>query len=43
MIELKKNIPLEKLKECGFEENEYNYQLKIGALDLYCNKETRKK
>lgn len=42
MIKLKKNIPLEILKEYGFEENEYDYQLKIGALDLYCNKTTRK-
>ena len=42
MIKLKKNIPLEILKEYGFEENEYDYQLKIGDLDLYCNKATRK-
>lgn len=42
MIKLKKNVPLEKLKEYGFEEKEYEYQLKIGALDLYCNKTTRK-
>lgn len=42
MIKLKKNIPLEKLKEYGFEEKENDYQLKIGALDLYCNKTTRK-
>lgn len=42
MVKFKKNIPLEKLKEYGFEENDYDYQLKIGALDLYCNKETRK-
>lgn len=42
MINLKKNVPLEKLKEYGFEEKEYDYQLKIGTLDLYCNKTTRK-
>lgn len=42
MVKLKKNVPLEKLKEYGFEEKEYDYQLKIGALDLYCNKITRK-
>lgn len=41
MIKLKEEIEIEKLKEYGFSENKYHYKTNIGALDIYCNKETR--
>lgn len=42
MIKLKEEIEIEKLKEYGFSENTYNYKTNIGALEIYCDKETRK-
>lgn len=42
MIKLREEIEIEKLKEYGFSENRYNYKANIGALEIYCDKETRK-
>lgn len=42
MVKLKKEINIEKLKEYGFSESKYNYSKKCGALEVYCDKDTRK-
>lgn len=42
MIKLKESIEIEKLKDYGFSENSYYYKTNIGALEIYCDKETRK-
>lgn len=42
MIKLKDRVNIEKLIEYGFLESKHHYSKKCGALEIYCDKETRK-